>query len=778
MRPAKSHNCNEVMKWFIIALFLLFCNALTYGAFASEPLKADTLQGIYASPSLSAVERKGVEHLQAGMKKLYGVSLPLFKIRKKIAVDIPVLILGPKAALETGRLTENELAEVTPGGHVIKCDSEGIVIAGPDAWSTLYGGYHFLEKLGMRFFSPHFGSAQVIKSKNDEIPFLFVSDKPAFTFRNHRSHVWRQMTSQIGDPRKGMNPELFDKEKTGSDLWIDHTAGYLVPKLLYYNDHPEYYAMQKNGKRVSRDSFTDHRTPLCLSNPEVVKISIERTLGWIKKEPDKRFFFITYGDTGLWCQCPQCRQLDPRPGEYADRLLSWVNPIAIAVRQKYPDRTLLTFAYGGSDNSPKKIIPGTNVWIVGSTGLGNVPFWDHVMAQKKLPSSQIEKIRGWLKIVPNQYALCEYQSGTYKPALIDNMAARLKFYKDLGIRGVVSSYGRPKNFTLLWKYLWGKMMWNPDQDAMNLARGFINYQYGLAAKSIWKIFELSHERYVDTLRDNKEMKDQYPTGYYTEEFTRDVLACFANATRAVADNKKLIKEIQTEEGYFIQDWMRHPGYDRVDDEARGLILFRLNRLLELAGDSEKEKIELARAIHRLSVAVDSNHKGTLEVAEKWLNRQKLYKPRFDRLPNGIRLTPESFMFAGYGPARYNWQCPPMHAVGVYVKGNSKHRSHRMIAEFELDPVNSGKNATLTLQGQASVFALKPKILIRLNNMEIYSGSADFVKRNWSFQSYSIPKDILTNGKNSLEIVNTSNPWTIFRWNQRWLLLSDAVIRFE
>ncbi len=778
INPFSNGEINKLLKRCLLILFLLTISALGNLAYADESLKADRLQGIYVGHPLSKIEKITTEHLRIGMQKLYNIRLSLLKSQEATNQEGPLLILGQKAALESGRLTENELTEVTPGGHVIKSDKIGIVIAGPDAWSTRYGVYHFLEKLGMRFFSPHFGKAQVIKSKNGEIPFLFVSDKPAFTFRNHRSHVWRQMTSQIGDPHNGLNPELFDPKKTNSDLWIDHTAGYLVPKLLYYNDHPEYYAMQKNGKRVARDSFTDHRTPLCLSNPDVINISIERALGWIKKEPDKRFFFITYGDTGLWCQSPQDQRLDPRPGEYTDRLLSWVNPIAIAVRQKYPDRTLLTFAYGGTSNPPKKQIPEDNVWIVGSTGLGNIPFWDHVIAQKKLPSSEIEKIRGWLKIVPNRYALVEYQSGTYKPALIDNMVARLKFYKGLGIRGVVFSYGRPKNFTMLWKFLWGKMMWNPNQDAMNLARGFINYHYGPAAESIWKILKISHERYVETLGKGNELKNQYPVGYYSEKFAKNVLDYFFEAKTAVVENTKLLKKIKTEESYFIQDWMGHPNFERIDEKARNLIFSQLNRLLSLVGESDKKKIQLTREIHRLALRLDATHPGTVEIAEKWIKQQNLYRPAFEKLTNGVRLTPESFMFAGYGPARYSWKCPPKQAVGIYVKGNSRHRSHRMISEFELDLMGDGKNATLTLEGQVSEHPLKPKIIIKLNNTEIFSGSADFVKNNWSKQSYPVPEGVLKKGKNKLEFINISHPISIFKWNQRWLLISDATITFS
>ena len=742
---------------------------------ADGSLKVRSLKGIYAGPLNASFDRETTEQLRAGLNRLFKRRIPVLERIKDIDSQNLYLVLGQKAALEFNKLTNQQLRNVSPGGYIIQCDEKGIVIAGPDPWSTRYGVYAFLEKLGMRLFSQDFNNAHVTKPEEDTIPFFSIYDKPAFAFRSIRPAVWGGMYYQLGDPHNGLNPELFDEKKTRSDLWIDHTAGYLVPKLLYYDSHPEYFAMQKNGKRIPRDRFTDHRTPLCLSNPDVTRISIERALGWIRNEPDKRFFFISYGDTGLWCQSPQDLQLDPVPGEYTDRLLSWVNPIARAVKKEFPDKILMTFAYGGTSKPPKKQIPENNLWIVGSTGLGGIPFWGHVLKNDKLPSGQVEKIKSWLQIVPDHFAVCEYQGGTYKPALIDTMTGRLRYYQKLGIRGVVFSYGRPKNFTLLWKYLWGRLMWNPDQDALNLARGFIDYHYGPAFRPIWNIIKLSHERYVETLKNEMRLKRGYPVGYYSDEFTKTILNSFLEAGKAAAENSKLIEKIRTEERYFIQDWMDHPGYEKIDKTSTSIINSQLNRLFELAGKSKKEQIQLARSIHRLALRLDASHPGTLDIAEKWIKEQNHLHPTFEAISDGVRLTPESFMFAGYGPKRYSWKCPPRYAVGIYVKGNSQHRSSRMIAEFELDASGDGIKATLILEGQASEFPLKPKIAIKINGKEIFSGSADFVKNNWSKQTYPIPEGFLRKGPNSLEFINISHPNTVFKWNQRWILISDAII---
>jgi hypothetical protein len=155
----------------------------------------------------------------------------------------------------------------------------------------------------------------------------------------------------VADPRQGLNPELFDPKKTNSNLWIDHTSGYLVPKLMYYDAHPEYYAQRLDGQRIPK-TVTDAYVHLCLSNPEVRKISTERLLGWIRLQPEKRYYCVTQGDGMDWCQCEKCKAMDVTHGNYSDRLLQFVNPMARAVRQEFPDKILLAFAYCGTDVAP------------------------------------------------------------------------------------------------------------------------------------------------------------------------------------------------------------------------------------------------------------------------------------------------------------------------------------------------------------------------------------------------------------------------------------------
>src|SRR5208337_3797372 len=159
-------------------------------------------------------------------------------------------------------------------------------------------------------------------------------------------------------------------------------------------------------------------------------------LQWLGKEPDKRFFNITYGDTDIWCQCPRCRALDPVAGQYATRLLKWVNPIAGAIRASYPYAMVRTFAYLGTEEAPKDIIPETNVWVIVAVDLGGIPFWDHaIKINDPIVLQNLATLDGWRRIAPNRVSVCEYQGGIYNPAPLETLQSRLRFYASKGLAG-------------------------------------------------------------------------------------------------------------------------------------------------------------------------------------------------------------------------------------------------------------------------------------------------------------------------------------------------------
>lgn len=770
-----------------IALCAIAVALFAAAASAAAPVRVETIAGIYA-PSPDAQEVQAVALLHTIGKRLFGVDLPVLKEAPPTDAARAVIVLGKRAALETRTLTEADFAPLGPEGCRIMSGDGRIVIAGNNGWATYCGTVSFLNRLGVTFYLTETSKAAVPQTPLKTIEPFSITDRPFFDFRSGIQPIFRSSRSQLGDPRKGLNPELFDPKKTGSDLWIDHSAGYLVPKLLYYDEHPEYYAMGKDGKRVAKTAFSDHRTPLCLSNPDVARIATERALAWIEMNPDQRFFMITYGDTNLWCECPECLKLDPAPGEYATRLLHWVNAVAKGVAAKHPDKVLLTFAYSGSNKPPPVARPDKNVRIVVATGNASAPFWDHAVDTN--PQS-LKDIEDWIAVAPDQVMVCEYL-GAYEPAMLPKTANRLACYRRIGLQGVFATYGAPPNFRPVWEYVWSRLMWDPQLDANVLAADFIRFNYGPAAEPITKLFDLARAQYDATRRNKDALVDYYPAGFYTPAYVNASLDCFGKAIAAVADKAPMKKQLQSEEGRFLSDVVQHmPAYDLSEESNRALLGY-LDAARTLAKETG-ENLLFYRNTQSLAMALEKKRPGYRALIEKWLGASAELQPL--KIANGLRFTPEMFRGCDYGPDLFpsgtakshpDFPCPPKACAGVYMKtkgGRGQETSSRMTVDFDLAEVPAGRQAVLELEGQDAIShwmndkqkVWKTSIQILVNDKEIFSGECGFARGNWSLRQFPVPAGCLKEGRNQLTIRNISpRGW----FAGCWFLLTNATLTFQ
>ncbi len=585
---------------------LLLCAAAGLARAAGEGVPVDGLRGIYVAPQAAAAERKALATLQRGLKALYGVELPAVP-----DVEGRVILLGAAPGVAAGLLTRQDLDRVAPVGCVIRTDGGRIAIAGPTAAATDYGVERFLDRLGYRCYADLNGFFRetahrvAVPPDGRTIPALNFEHKPALIYRSAHSSA----RGEWADCSVLLREEVSGK----TDQWIDHSAGYLVPKDLFYDAHPEYYAMTKEGKRVAREDFSYHRTPLCLSNPDVTRISVERALKWVERQPDRTFFPISYGDTGLWCQCPKCLALDPAPGQYAARVLQWVNPVARAIRAKAPDKIVVSFGYGGTGAPPADGVLEPNVHIMLAVPFAGYVCIDHARRLNALTNT-LATLRGWQRLAPGRVGVCEYFSGVYYPSLVDHIQGVTRLYADFGINAIYFTYGRPRNFPGVWSTVYHALLADPALDAHALAREYVLNSYAPPekARAILDFFELCRQRYQATLGDELDSPPRpYPTviTFYEAAFAERALAALERAGE------------KGEMKAFILNWMTHPVTRELDDGARALIVRQCERLLALAGADDKARGEALADIKRVGGLAERAQKGAGKVVADWLAAQ-------------------------------------------------------------------------------------------------------------------------------------------------------------
>ena len=257
--------------------------------------------------SATLVEQKAADVLQNYILQISGTALPIIRANKP--GSLYEIVLGQNERLDEigSGINFNELEA---DGFLIKTDSLRLIIAGGDKNGTLYGVYTFLEKyLGCRMYSK---KVKIIPAMN-KIILGTINDKqiPVIKFRDtHYDVTWDQEYSEwhkLDHNANGEHPVW--------GAWV-HTFNSLVPPDVYFKNHPEYYAL-RDGKRIP--------TQLCLSNPDVLKVTIQNLRKEIANNPDALYWSVSQNDNRKYCQCELCQAIDKREGSPSGSILNFVN---------------------------------------------------------------------------------------------------------------------------------------------------------------------------------------------------------------------------------------------------------------------------------------------------------------------------------------------------------------------------------------------------------------------------------------------------------------------
>ncbi len=221
------------------------------------------------------------------------------------------------------------------------------------------------------------GPAYVPKKTTLKIPsHLMDKQIPEFVFRD--AYYPSRLDQEFQE---------WHKLHRAEDLWglWAHTFFKLVPPAQYFPAHPEYYAFV-NGERRA--------TQLCLSNDEVVNITVNQLRKLMKEKPDALYWSISPQDGVGYCTCDRCATADKEEDSHAGSLIRFVNKVAV----KFPDRQFTTLAYNYTIKPPKKTRPASNVIIMLSSIAANR---NRPLSEDPSAAEFRDALQGWKKIVSN-----------------------------------------------------------------------------------------------------------------------------------------------------------------------------------------------------------------------------------------------------------------------------------------------------------------------------------------------------------------------------------------
>jgi hypothetical protein len=438
--------------------------------------------------------------------------------------------------------------EMGKDGFVIRTEGSKLIIAGEKQRGTLYGVYTFLEDyLGCRWFSSKV--SRIPKRNFLEIPFINYEKKPLLEYRE--PHYFDAFDGDWAARNKANGHFHRLEKKHGGKMEYSHfvhTFNSLIPVEEYFHTHPEYFS-QVGGDRIRE------KTQLCLTNPEVLQITIEKVKQWFEENPDAAIVSVSQNDCYNPCQCENCKKVDEMEGSHSGTLIHFVNKVAEAIEVVYPEKIIDTLAYAYTRQAPKYAKPRKNVAVrlcsiecCFSHPLETCFEFNQAFTVKD-GSFFLEDIRNWASICDRLYVwdyITDFAHYLLPYPNFQVLKPNIQFMIQNNVKGIFEqgnySQGGGGEFSELRAYVTAKLLWDPDYNVDLAINEFLTGYYGMAAAPIRAYMDMLREK---LLSENVHLNIYTPpdSPYLSDEIIEKAVELFHRA-ESLADNEEILKRVR------------------------------------------------------------------------------------------------------------------------------------------------------------------------------------------------------------------------------------------
>lgn len=479
---------------------------------------------VLSAHSLPA-ERRGAEELRWHLKEMTGASLPVITDAQALPEDA-ILVGRDRYTDALGvKLDAQKLGD---DGFVLKTVGQRLVIAGPGKRGSMYGCTALLERLGVRWFTPTV--TRMPHEPTVAIGPLDETQVPAFEYRDVSFTEARMKDWAARLALNGQSAAL-DVTTGGKVTYYPfvHSMDELVPRSLFLR-RPDLFPLI-NGRR------TDGYVQRCLTNPDVLKLTIAKVRQWMALHPEAEIYSVSQNDTYNYCQCPNCTAMAKRYGGQSGLYLWFVNQVAAAVEKEHPDKLIDTLAYQFTEAPPRGIVPRKNVRI----RLCPISICAaHPLEECSLPADKafLEHLSGWGKLT-NQLYIWHYATD-FRDYLLPfpdfhELTADMRLYQKSGVKGVYveGAYGAGGGGSdaELRSYVLAHLLWDPTRDADAMVTEWMKGVYGNAWKPMRQWFDLLHQKAADPNHHFSFFEQPRNAHYLDGDVLKTGERLFAEATR-------------------------------------------------------------------------------------------------------------------------------------------------------------------------------------------------------------------------------------------------------
>ena len=520
-----------------------------------------------------ASEQYAATELQTWIKEVCGVTLPVGGLDE--GEPGKRLVVGYNPVVE--ELVKDAEAQSPSDDSFTWCSKGGdILFWGGSERGTLYSVYDFLEdQLGCRWYraevsvAPKQDSWSFKKLYNHEDPGIIVRDNCMRSPRSNAVFSARLRNNVVRLP--GANPgETLPG--TAEGYWGVHAMVSHCPPQKYFAEQPEYYGMV-NGKRVA----TPWECQLCLSNPDVLQICTESLRKVMRENPDYMVYSMEQGDNWSYCTCPECNAIAEQYGGQSGLNLWFVNQVADAIKDEFPDKYVGTFAYRYTRHAPKGIVPRDNV-VIRLCSIECCLLHEFAGCEQNLPF--VMDMQDWAAISKNLYIweyVTDFRHYLLPIANIRLLQPKLQDFRASNAIGVLEQgdyQTRSCELKDLRAYLVSKLLWNPDIDVEAVIYDFTEGYYGAAGQYIRQYIDYSDQ----FLRRAGMHADCYAIPehkMYSKGYIKRVLQILSEGKKAVADNPELVKRVEAAElpfCYLALETIPHEAYPmKLDKQFKKIV---------------------------------------------------------------------------------------------------------------------------------------------------------------------------------------------------------------
>ena len=462
------------------------------------------------------LEKMAAEDLRQFLSEMSGAKFAAVPESK--AGRGPAIYVGRTRFAEAGGIRSEQLDKEE---WLIRPSGGNLIVTGGFPAGSFYAAWRILNRLGC--WSLSYDQTAVPKHRKLTLP-LSTEDrgKPGIAGRMIYDNIPGRMKA-FGAPKELLTDYALHRLRAGingrhsprefsyysGDLFnfshfpSSHTLCLYIDPDEYFKTHPEYFAMNAEGKRF-RPKTKYSRGCICMTNPDVRKITVEKLRSMIRRDRanlPKENWPVCYDISILdvspeMCLCPACRAVTEKHGK-SGLLLSYVNYAAENIRKEYPEIMIRTLAYSAAADLPKGIRPEKNVFIQIADQFPKSDAFRPLNSDFNRASR--DYLLGWNRITRN-LGVWDYLNlgGVYfNPPRVETVADAIigdvRFFRDHGFRLMFVEAGydiiSPQNFIELHYFLESALMMDPDRNAEELIDIFFSHYYGPCAPAIRRFFD-------------------------------------------------------------------------------------------------------------------------------------------------------------------------------------------------------------------------------------------------------------------------------------------------